>query len=58
MTRRRVRQLSFTTGIQQQLLPFGDRIGLLNTPHPPAPPAASPARRERRSAALGLEGAT
>ena len=26
-----VRELSFTTGIQQQLLPFGDRIGLLQT---------------------------
>jgi hypothetical protein len=25
------RELSFTTGIQQQLLPFGDRIGLLET---------------------------
>ncbi len=26
-----MRQLSFTTGIQQQLLPFGDRIGQLQT---------------------------
>jgi hypothetical protein len=26
-----MRELSFTTGIQQQLLPFGDRIGLLET---------------------------
>jgi len=26
-----MRQLSFTTGIQQQLLPFGDRIGDLQT---------------------------
>jgi len=26
-----MRELSFTTGIQQQLLPFGDRIGLLQT---------------------------
>jgi len=26
-----MRQLSFTTGIQQQLLPFGDRIGQLET---------------------------
>jgi len=26
-----LRELSFTTGIQQQLLPFGDRIGLLQT---------------------------
>ena len=26
-----MRQLSFTTGIQQQLLPFGDRIGLFQT---------------------------
>lgn len=25
------RELSFTTGIQQQLLPFGDRIGVLET---------------------------
>lgn len=26
-----MRELSFTTGIQQQLLPFGDRIGVLET---------------------------
>jgi len=26
-----MRELSFTTGIQQQLLPFGDRSGLLQT---------------------------
>jgi hypothetical protein len=26
-----MRELSFTTGIQQQLLPFGDRVGLLQT---------------------------
>lgn len=26
-----MRELSFTTGLQQQLLPFGDRIGLLQT---------------------------
>jgi hypothetical protein len=26
-----MRELSFTTGIEQQLLPFGDRIGLLQT---------------------------
>ena len=26
-----MRELSFTTGIQQQLLPFGDRTGLLQT---------------------------
>jgi hypothetical protein len=26
-----MRELSFTTGIQQELLPFGDRIGLLQT---------------------------
>jgi hypothetical protein len=26
-----MRELSFTTGIQQQLLPFGDRIGQLQT---------------------------
>ena len=26
-----MRELSFTTGIQQQLLPFGDRLGLLQT---------------------------
>ncbi len=26
-----IRELSFTTGIQEQLLPFGDRIGELQT---------------------------